>query len=597
MNQLFQTNVSGAEAFGAISTAVNGTANLAPVLTADTKLSNLNGGQGVTLGSIQVSDGTHSSIVDLSNASTVGDVAAAIEANPPAGRTVRVDITPTGLNISLDAAGGGNLAITDVGTGDSAKQLGIFAPGHVGTGAIVGTPLNPVLTDTTPLDNLLGTRASAVVSSTGLNSGLVVQAKSNGAAANGYTVQFVDHHDVSPGGETVAVNAGAQTITVDINSGHSTANNVINALNNNPAFAGQFTASLDTAEPGGDNGNGPVDLTATATTAGGSGTQLDQISGLQVVNGGQTYTIDISGDKTVGDLPPTRSTAGASLLAQINPSGTGINVMSRLSGSDFSIGENGGTTATQLGLRTFTGATQLSQLNYGQGIQTATSGDDFTILQTNGSRFKVSLAGDQTIQDVINSINNNPDNQNPADSVTAQLATTGNGIELVSNNPSNNNPLTITADNGSLAAQDLGLIPQGQTQSSPPVISGNTQTITGTDANPQETDSVFNALVRLQSALQSGDTTAINRGMSLLSNATTNLDQVRALHLGAREQSVTALQTSVSTEQTSLQSALSNNIDTDMASAITSLTSQQVAYQASLQITAQLSQLTLSNFL
>ena len=57
VNQLFQTNVSGAEAFGALSTGVQGTANLTPTVTAETPLADLNGGQGISKGSIVISDG------------------------------------------------------------------------------------------------------------------------------------------------------------------------------------------------------------------------------------------------------------------------------------------------------------------------------------------------------------------------------------------------------------------------------------------------------------------------------------------------------------------------------------------------------------
>ena len=45
---------------------------------------------------------------------------------------------------------------------------------------------------------------------------------------------------------------------------------------------------------------------------------------------------------------------------------------------------------------------------------------------------------------------------------TAQLATTGNGIELVDNNPADG-PITVTANSQSTAAVDLGLVPAGQT--------------------------------------------------------------------------------------------------------------------------------------
>ena len=139
-------------------------------------------------------------------------------------------------------------------------------------------------------------------------------------------------------------------------------------------------------------------------------------------------------------------------------------------------------------------------------------------------------------------------------------------------------------------------MPAGQTQSNPPTINGNTQTLVGSDTNPQETDSTFNALLRLQSALQTGNQAGITRGLALLSNAPSQLGLAQA-NLGVREQSVTALQTSLTNQQNQLQSSLSNDVDIDMATAITNLTQQQVSYQASLQMTAQLAQLTLINFL
>ena len=72
--------MTGADAFGALSTGVSGTANLTPNVTAATRLADLNGGLGVSKGSITISDGIHSSVVDLSSAVTVGDVAKLIEA-------------------------------------------------------------------------------------------------------------------------------------------------------------------------------------------------------------------------------------------------------------------------------------------------------------------------------------------------------------------------------------------------------------------------------------------------------------------------------------------------------------------------------------
>ena len=144
------------------------------------------------------------------------------------------------------------------------------------------------------------------------------------------------------------------------------------AINANPAFAANYSATLDPNEKNND-GTGVVQLSAGGVTAGGNGVEFDQTSGLQVTNGGQTYTIDLSAAKSVQDVINAINGSPASLLAAINPSGTGITVRSRLSGADFSIGENGGQTATQLGIRTLTGSSLLTSLNHGVGVHDQTA--------------------------------------------------------------------------------------------------------------------------------------------------------------------------------------------------------------------------------
>src|SRR5262249_15344257 len=110
---------------------------------------------------------------------------------------------------------------------------------------------------------------------------------------------------------------------------------------------------------------------------------LDLASGLQIQNGGTTYTIDTSGAQNVEDLLNAINSSGANALAQIDPAGDRIIVRSRLSGTDFSIGENGGALATQLGIRSLTTNTALAELNHGNGVATAT-GTDFTIHRKDG---------------------------------------------------------------------------------------------------------------------------------------------------------------------------------------------------------------------
>ena len=142
--------------------------------------------------SIEISDGTSTSIIDLSAAHTIGDVVGLIEANPPAGRTINVEVTPTGLRVSLDAAGGGDLRIREVGGGTTARELGILSETSFGTGPIGGGNLDPLLRPTTRLADALGANAYALLNSTGANNALRIEANTRGAALNGYTITYVD---------------------------------------------------------------------------------------------------------------------------------------------------------------------------------------------------------------------------------------------------------------------------------------------------------------------------------------------------------------------------------------------------------------------
>ncbi len=478
INSLFETSIDGHQVFGGFSEAVEGSVDLNPALNANTRLADLRGGQGIELSDIVVSDSITQLTVDLSGAETIGDVAAILEANPPSGRTLTATITATGLSLSLDSAGGGNLVIDDVGQGEAALQLGIRETTGVGTGPLVGDDVNPRLRKTTQLVDIVG------------------------------------------GG-------------------------------------------------------------------------LDQTSGLQITNGDNTYVIDLSAAETVEDVLNTLNSSDASVLATINAAGNGIDVRSRLSGADFSIGENGGSTASDLGIRSFAGDTKLTDLNHGRGVNTV-NGTDFVVRRRDGTLLEFDVSAHATVQDVIDAINNHADNLAPATRVTAQLAETGNGIELVTADTATNATLAVLARNGSTAAEDLGLIPVGESQSDAPTDAGSR--ITGRDVNPREVVGVFNAMIRLSRSLEANDLPEMTRVVEQLDDAAIGVNFARA-DLGARQQASDVLRIRLEDEEVELQTALSNEIDVDIAEAITNFTARQAALQATLQTSAAISRLTLLDFL
>ena len=177
---------------------------------------------------------------------------------------------------------------------------------------------------------------------------------------------------------------------------------------------------------------------------------------MQIVNGGETHTISLATAETVEDVLNILNGSGAGVLAEINADQTGINLRSRISGADFAVGENGGSTATQLGVRTFTGEAALDDFNHGFGVDIREGEVDFTIERADGVDLEINLDGAETVQDVLDIINAHPDNADGA--LRAQLATVGNGIRLVDQS-SGSQQLTVARTFNSTAAIDLGLIP------------------------------------------------------------------------------------------------------------------------------------------
>jgi len=473
---LFDTNMHGNEVFGAVSEKVLGTEDLEPILTYDTRLTDLHGGQGVASGSILISNGTNSSTIDISTAETIGDVASMIQANPPATTSLDVEVTATGLVIQLNGAPGDLLTIREVGGGTTARDLGILTTTGISV-PVVGDDLAPILRKTTRLSDILGTHSYALIQSTGTDNDLIFEAPEVGASSDGIHILFVDDGSVvNVGNEVASYNELTRELTVTVKTAATSAQHVVAAVQT--AFAvGEvpLTARISPVDER-RGGRGVIDVplpgTPAGTTADGSGTRFDTDMGLQIVNGNQTHVISFAGAETVEDMLNVLNMSEAGLLAEINEDATGIDIRSRLSGADFAIGENGGSTATQLGVRTFTGTSRLEDFNHGDpevglgGIHAA-NGTDFTITTADGTVLDIDVSAAVTVDDVLSAINNaiDPGTGLTQTVVTAGLAVYGNGIELLDTSGANGN-LTVSRSATSLAAIHLGLIPNDQATNS-----------------------------------------------------------------------------------------------------------------------------------
>ncbi|HJQ81955.1 MAG TPA: flagellin [Lacipirellulaceae bacterium] len=321
------------------------------------------------------------------------------------------------------------------------------------------------------------------------------------------------------------------------------------------------------------------------------GGALDTTSGIIVTNGGNSATLDISAAETVDDLLNLFNGAGLGLLAEINDAGAGINVRSRLSGADLTIGENGGTTAAQLGIRTYTGETALADFNRGVGVPTAVdpADDDLRITARDGTQFTVNLSTATTVQDAIDLINSAALGAGAA--VTADLAATGNGIRLVDSSAAITVDLTVEALEGSQAAHYLGFVPDGATQ-----ISSSTGVLQSEDRHTLEADSLFNTLLRLRTALLDGDEEEIGRSVERLDEDFSRINFARA-EFGTRLQNLEAIENQLKDEDVQLRSALSQEVDADIIEAISNLTARQYAFEASLRTTASILQVSLFDYI
>ncbi len=316
------------------------------------------------------------------------------------------------------------------------------------------------------------------------------------------------------------------------------------------------------------------------------GAGIDIASGLIITNGGSTATIDLSTAETVQDIINTINNAGVFVLARVNDAGTGIDVLNQVSGTSLSIGENGGSTATDLGIRTFNLETPLSQLNFGDGVTTKTAAGqaDLQIVAKDGSTLDVDIDGAVTVGDVIDLINDAATAGGVA--VQASLASTGNGIRI-QDTTGGAGDLSVTLANLSEAPIDLGLRK---------TVTGTETELIGDDVNPTRTEGILGALVDLEAALRRDDTQGISAAGQRLDTLRNDVTRMHGI-IGARSQTLSTKRTQMQEAAATTQVFLSEVQDLDYAEAVTRLQTAMTQLQANLQAGSAVMNLSLLDFL
>lgn len=575
---LLPNNFDGIEAFSASSPEVGSDIN--PALTLQSRITDLNSGRGLNLGSISVTldNGTpQTQTVDLSGVETIQDVKTVLENAFASGPlTLTVDIDPASQNGLRLTPSAGTVAVSNLSGSTSASDLGIV----------------------------------------------------------------------------------------------STAVSQINGLDVDPGITLQTTlASL----------NGGTGIGSTSGT------------GLLINNGGKTETIDLSTANTIEDVFNLIRTLDPDLNLGINQNQNGLAISSRISGADFSIGENnGGANAAGLGIATFSASTPLSELNYGRGVD-VNSSNKLQMIRRDATTIDIDLSGSITVQDVIDKINDfetfdgttpladlnlgqgvpvgattlditrrdsSVVNVNLTGDVTVQDALdsinaidpgnlvasidpTTNAIQITDN--SGTGPLSI-ASNVVSDALGLAVAETGSNNTVPlqgnfvPIklqatlnATGNGLTIydasgtgpleipeieiayalgiagietgndplvglVGKEPNPKESTGVISLLSRLETGLRNGDDREIERIGALLDTEIGRMTKVRG-DIGSRLKIFEESNNRLQDQEVEIREAISKEFDTDLTEVIVEITQRQTAFEANLQVTSQALQLTLLSYL
>ncbi len=403
--------------------------------------------------------------VDLSSATTLGDILDAINNDSANGGKITASIGSDGNRIVItdNTSGTGTLSVGSINGSYSAEDLGIASSvtGSSITGKALIAGLNDVLLsrfnggDGVASGSIVITNSAGAITTIDLSSAETLQGVLDAinAAGAGVTASVnsakdgIKLVDTAGGSGTMSVAEGGGTTASDLGIlGSANSSGVLNGTDVHLQYISRATLLSDL------NGGNGIDYGKIKVTD----------------RAGNVASIDLSDDdtiKTIGDVIDTINAAsGVSLLARVNDNGDGL-ILIDLSGdeeSNLKVEEmNGGTTAEDLNIKSSTstqqkkhgddlaylsGATLLSRLNDGLGVSLGR----IKITDRSGTSASIDLTSATTVQDVLDAING------ASIGITATIDSTGNSINLV-DTTGEGDPIYVT-EIDSTTADGLGIL-------------------------------------------------------------------------------------------------------------------------------------------
>lgn len=330
--------------------------------------------------------------------------------------------------------------------------------------------------------------------------------------------------------------------------------------------------------------------------------------------------VDLSSAQTIDDVRNLIETQVQGVRVQVNAAGTGIDILSEISGPALSI-EPTGTgpdTATQLGVRSLGLATRVADYNDGRGVRivdnrtdpvtgtvTRALNTDLRIKLGNGQVFEVDFRPQDLVdtQSIISRINAEfaaavgqpPINPTApaltATDFTAGLTASGNGLAFTQNlggTPPPTAPITFEKLNNSSAMEDLGI--DGGT------YDASSATFAAQDPAAIRVSNIFTALVRLRDALRANDSDGITVAGGALDDQVDRIARSRAL-VGVYAQRVDQATDHEATQETTNTAMLEQLQGVDFAEASIRFSLLRTQLQAALQTGAASQNLSLLDFL